>query len=86
MTSGVSKSLTRSDAVSPGVIETPSWTGADIPKDHVAGFFRFAASITPLGRTGRDEEIAKAVTFLASDESSFVNGSEFFIDGGLAQV
>ena len=76
----------RVNAVSPGVIETPSWTGADLPKDHVAGFFRFAASITPLGRTGRDEEIAKAVTFLASDESSFVNGSEFFVDGGLAQV
>jgi NAD(P)-dependent dehydrogenase (short-subunit alcohol dehydrogenase family) len=76
----------RVNAVSPGVIETPAWAAADLSKDHVAAFLRFAASITPLGRTGRDEEIAKVVTFLASDESSFVNGSEFFIDGGLAQV
>lgn len=76
----------RVNAVSPGVIETPAWSESGLPQEQVSGFFGFAASVTPLGRTGRDEEVAKVVAFLASDESSFVNGSEVFIDGGLAQV
>jgi NAD(P)-dependent dehydrogenase (short-subunit alcohol dehydrogenase family) len=63
-----------------------SRTESGLPPEQVGGFFDFAASITPLGRTGRDEEVAKVVAFLASDESSFVNGSEVFIDGGLAQI
>jgi NAD(P)-dependent dehydrogenase (short-subunit alcohol dehydrogenase family) len=40
----------------------------------------------PLGRMGRPEEVAAAALFLASDESSFVNGIEFHVDGGMAQV
>ena len=40
----------------------------------------------PLGRTGKPEEIASAVVFLASDEASFISGAEFFVDGGFAQV
>jgi NAD(P)-dependent dehydrogenase (short-subunit alcohol dehydrogenase family) len=75
----------RVNAISPGVVETPALTESGMPADHVTGFFGFAASVTPLGRTGRDEEIAN-VAFLASDESSFVNESEVFIDGGMAQV
>jgi NAD(P)-dependent dehydrogenase (short-subunit alcohol dehydrogenase family) len=46
----------------------------------------FIASVTPLGRTGRDFEVANVVSFLASDESAFVSGSEFFVDGGIAQI
>jgi NAD(P)-dependent dehydrogenase (short-subunit alcohol dehydrogenase family) len=76
----------RVNAVSPGVIDTPGWSASDLPKEQVAGFFDFAASITPLGRTGRDEEVANVVAFLASDASSFVSGSEVFVDGGIAQV
>jgi NAD(P)-dependent dehydrogenase (short-subunit alcohol dehydrogenase family) len=76
----------RVNAVSPGVIETPAWTESGLPKEEVGGFFNFAASMTPLGRTGRDEEVAKVVAFLASDESSFMNGSEVFVDGGFAQI
>jgi NAD(P)-dependent dehydrogenase (short-subunit alcohol dehydrogenase family) len=68
------------------VIETPAWDESGLPKEQVSGFFGFAASVTPLGRTGRDEEVARVAAFLASDESSFLNGSEVFIDGGLAQV
>jgi NAD(P)-dependent dehydrogenase (short-subunit alcohol dehydrogenase family) len=76
----------RVNAVSPGVIKTPGHEVSGATKEQVNGFFDFAAGITPLSRTGRDEEVAKVVAFLASDESSFVNGSEVFIDGGLAQV
>jgi NAD(P)-dependent dehydrogenase (short-subunit alcohol dehydrogenase family) len=76
----------RVNAVSPGVIKTPAWTESGLPDEQVTGFFNYAASITPLARTGRDEEVAKVVTFLASDESSFMNGSEVFVDGGIAQV
>jgi NAD(P)-dependent dehydrogenase (short-subunit alcohol dehydrogenase family) len=44
------------------------------------------AERVPLGRLGHPEEIAKAVSFLASDESSYVTGIELFVDGGLAQI
>jgi NAD(P)-dependent dehydrogenase (short-subunit alcohol dehydrogenase family) len=46
----------------------------------------YAASITPLARAGIDEEVAKVVAFLASDDSSFISASEIFADGGLAQI
>jgi NAD(P)-dependent dehydrogenase (short-subunit alcohol dehydrogenase family) len=46
----------------------------------------YAASITPLARTGTVEEVAKAVAFLASDDSSFIAASEIFVDGGIAQI
>jgi NAD(P)-dependent dehydrogenase (short-subunit alcohol dehydrogenase family) len=44
------------------------------------------ASTIPMGRVGRPEEIAKAASFLASPEASFITGVELFVDGGAAQV
>lgn len=76
----------RVNAISPGVVKTPGHEVSGASKEQVEGFFSFAASITPLGRTGQDDEIAKVVAFLASDESSFMTGSEVFVDGGLAQI
>ena len=49
----------------------------------------YISSVTPaipLGRTGTTDEIARAVAFLASDESSYITGSELFVDGGQAQI
>ena len=45
-----------------------------------------SASIVPLGRLGRPDEIAKAVVFLAPDDSSIITGTELFVDGDFAQV
>ena len=70
----------RSNVISPGPTDTPAIDGQ--PEDAIA---RIVSTI-PMGRMGEPDEIAKAVLFLASDDSSFVTGIELFVDGGRGQV
>ena len=77
----------RVNAVSPGPIETAGLVelaGPDAAAQQ--GLLDFMAGQVPLGRVGQPAEIAKAVLFLASDQASFVNGIELFVDGGMAQI
>jgi NAD(P)-dependent dehydrogenase (short-subunit alcohol dehydrogenase family) len=54
--------------------------------EQMSEFLEAQSSATPLGRVGKPEEVAKAVLFLASTDSSYVNGAELFVDGGSAQI
>jgi len=74
----------RVNVVSPGAIDTEGLRG--LTHTDADGLLRLFGDRIPLGRLGRPEEIAAAVSFLASDESSYVTGTELFVDGGLAQV
>jgi len=77
----------RVNVLSPGATRTPGLVElAGDDKDQQQGLLDYLASRIPLGRVGEAEEIAKAALFLASDDSSFVNGAELFADGGQAQV
>ena len=75
----------RVNVVSPGPIRTPG-LGDLVPDEARQGLFDHLAAQVPLARLGEPQEVANAVAFLASDASSFVNGIEFFVDGGMAQV
>lgn len=77
----------RINVISPGPVHTPGLVGlaGDDSAQQRDLLDAFAAQV-PLGRVGEAEEIGKAALFLASDDSSFVNGSELFADGGIAQV
>jgi NAD(P)-dependent dehydrogenase (short-subunit alcohol dehydrogenase family) len=76
----------RVNAVSPGPTDTPGFNELVISSEVGQHRVKMLSSTIPLGRLGRPEEIAKAVTFLASDESSYITGIELFVDGGMTQV
>ncbi len=76
----------RVNAVSPGPIETPALEKAGLTPEQAEQAAAGFASQVPLGRRGKPEEIASAVAFLASDESSYITGVELAVDGGMAQV
>src|SRR5580700_10790814 len=76
----------RVNAVSPGSIDTPGLSDLLASSETGQQRAKMIASAVPLGRFGAPSEIAKAVVFLASDDSSYVTGAELFVDGGLAQV
>jgi NAD(P)-dependent dehydrogenase (short-subunit alcohol dehydrogenase family) len=76
----------RVNAVSPGPIDTPGVDGLAKTAEELAQFKAAMISGVPMGRMGTSDEIAKAVSFLASDDASFITGIELFVDGGMAQV
>ena len=77
----------RVNTLSPGPVKTPGLVDLAGPDEkQQAGLLTYLASQIPMARVADPDEIAKAAIFLASDDSSFVNGIELFADGGLAQV
>ncbi|MFL9865713.1 SDR family oxidoreductase [Paraburkholderia fungorum] len=77
----------RVNVVAPGVIITEAYkTELKMTDEQIDAYSREVSGTTPLGRVGTPDEIAKAVSFLASDDASFITGTELFVDGGLAQV
>jgi len=76
----------RVNAVSPGSIDTPGLSDLLASSETGEQRRKMITSTVPLGRFGTPDEIAKAVVFLASDDSSYITGTELFVDGGFAQV
>ena len=76
----------RVNAISPGSIDTPGLSELLASSEVGEQRKKMISTMVPLGRFGTPDEIAKAVVFLASDDSSFVTGTELFVDGGFAQV
>ncbi|MFD9542483.1 SDR family oxidoreductase [Streptomyces sp. NPDC060022] len=76
----------RVNAVTPGPTDTPGLSGLAPDAEQAAGLRQHLAAQVPLGRLARPEEIAAAVAFLASEQSSFITGSSLYVDGGLNQI
>jgi NAD(P)-dependent dehydrogenase (short-subunit alcohol dehydrogenase family) len=73
----------RVNAISPGIVPTPGYnTSLGMTQEQVDQYVQSSIGTIPLGRPGTTDEIAKAVSFLASEDSSYVNGTELFVDGG----
>jgi NAD(P)-dependent dehydrogenase (short-subunit alcohol dehydrogenase family) len=75
----------RVNAISPGPIDTP-FVNRVLNDQQTQQFIQNAVKSTPMGRMGSPDEVAKGVSFLASDDSSYVTGIELFVDGGTAQI
>ncbi|MBO9377118.1 SDR family oxidoreductase [Sphingomonas histidinilytica] len=76
----------RVNVLSPGPIRTDALLGLAGPDEaQRQALLDHMASVVPLGRVGEPEEVAKAALFLASDDASYINGTELFVDGGRAQ-
>lgn len=76
----------RVNAISPGPIDTPIFNSAVQTEEEIEQIKASLVAIIPMGRMGSPDEVAKAVSFLASDDSSYVTGIELFVDGGMAQI
>jgi NAD(P)-dependent dehydrogenase (short-subunit alcohol dehydrogenase family) len=69
-----------------GPINTPMVSSVVQSDEQAEQFKKNIVSMVPLGRMGSPDEVAKAASFLASDDSSYVTGIELFADGGIAQI
>jgi len=76
----------RVNAVSPGPIDTPAVEGLVQNKEQVEELKKNFITAVPMGRMGSPDEVAKVVSFLASDESSYITGIDLSVDGGMAQI
>ena len=76
----------RVNAISPGQIDSPALSDLMENEEQSSQLKKDLVSTVPLRRMGTPDEVAKVVTFLASDESSYVTGIELFVDGGAAQI
>jgi NAD(P)-dependent dehydrogenase (short-subunit alcohol dehydrogenase family) len=77
----------RVNAISPGTVPSPGYKNSlGLSDQQLKEFTAAAIPAIPAGRVGELDEVAKAVVFLASDDSSFVNAIELFVDGGQAQI
>jgi NAD(P)-dependent dehydrogenase (short-subunit alcohol dehydrogenase family) len=77
----------RVNMVSPGPTDTPIITRTDgVTADQVQGMKDMMAGVVPMKRMGTPEEIARPVLFLASDEASFINGIDMYVDGGCLEL
>jgi NAD(P)-dependent dehydrogenase (short-subunit alcohol dehydrogenase family) len=73
----------RINVVAPGFIQTPIWGRVPLPAEVMNALTKRLLGSVPLDRWGQAEEVAKAVLFLASNDSSYVHGSEIVVDGGV---
>ena len=76
----------RVNTVAPGPIETPIFEKMDMPKEATDEMAGQILSSVPMGRFGAADEVANAVTFLLSDESSYIMGEEIKVDGGMSRI
>ena len=76
----------RVNAVSPGLTDTPGYNDALVSAGAGREGLKTILTSIPLGRLGTPDEVARAVVFLASEDSSYITGTELSVDGGFAQV
>jgi NAD(P)-dependent dehydrogenase (short-subunit alcohol dehydrogenase family) len=76
----------RVNTVSPGLVPTNFQSKMGLPQEALDGFAQLVTQVAPLGRVGKPEEIAPAVVFLASNESSYMTAADLVVDGGFMNV
>ena len=76
----------RVNSIAPGPIDTPIYGKHNVPQDQIDQMASNFPSMVPLGRFGKGDEIATVALFLASDDSSYITGTEIPVDGGFTQV